>query len=201
MTKQNNQCQQTVLLATIISIFLFGAFGSTFAQAKNSNLSAFYNLSSNANPNSLFNPTKEFDLTKIQPSNLFAANFKSADDYPKPDFSDNLSSNANPNSLFNPTKEFDLTKIQPSNLFAANFKSSYYLTNEVGIEKWYEIVKYEYGDIAANDTSLYYWVKPKTATLPTSFHVDYFDKDGVASTPWSAGCAFYAGSNVGQVST
>ena len=133
MTKQNNQCRETVLLATIISIFLFGAFGSTFAQAKNSNLSAFYNLSSNANPNSLFNPTKEFDLTKIQPSNLFAANFKSADDYPKPDFSE--------------------------------------------IEKWYEIVKYEYGDLEGGDNTLNFWYKPKKKPSPW-FKVEFRDQDG-----------------------
>ena len=116
---------------------------------------------------------------------------------------DHSASNASQNLQFKSASEkFDVTGIQANDLFTVNnslLVDDYPAPDFSEMEKWYEIVKYEYGDIAANDTSLYYWVKPKTATLPTSFHVDYFDKDGVASTPWSAGCAFYAGSNVGQV--
>ena len=70
------------------------------------------------------------------------------------------------------------------------------------MEKWYEIVKYEYGDLAANDTYLYYWVKLKTDTAPTSFYAEYYDKDGVASTPKMAWCAIPGmseGSRVGKL--
>jgi len=46
-------------------------------------------------------------------------------------------------------------------------------------EKWYEIVKYEYGDIEAGERELVFWYKPKVETRPDIFHAKFFDKDGV----------------------
>ena len=46
------------------------------------------------------------------------------------------------------------------------------------MEKWYEIVKYEYGDLSA-DRSLTVFFKPKVEARPYSFLVQYINKDGV----------------------
>ena len=46
------------------------------------------------------------------------------------------------------------------------------------MEKWYEIVKYEYGDLSA-DRTLTVFCKPKVEARPYSFTVQYIDKDGV----------------------
>jgi hypothetical protein len=46
------------------------------------------------------------------------------------------------------------------------------------MEKWYEIVKYEYGDLSA-DRTLTVFCKPKVEARPYNFVVQYIDKDGV----------------------
>ena len=46
------------------------------------------------------------------------------------------------------------------------------------MEKWYEIVKYEYGDLSA-DRSLTVYCKPKVEARPYSFTVQYINKDGI----------------------
>ena len=45
------------------------------------------------------------------------------------------------------------------------------------IEKWYEVVKSEYGDIAGGDSKLYFSLKPKNDNRP-NFYVEFYDKDG-----------------------
>ena len=46
------------------------------------------------------------------------------------------------------------------------------------MEKWYEIVKYEYGDLSA-DRTLTVFFKPKVEARPYNFVVQYINKDGV----------------------
>jgi fibronectin type 3 domain-containing protein len=46
------------------------------------------------------------------------------------------------------------------------------------MEKWYEIVKYEYGDLSA-DRTLTVFFKPKVEARPYNFLVQYINKDGV----------------------
>jgi hypothetical protein len=46
------------------------------------------------------------------------------------------------------------------------------------MEKWYEIVKYEYGDLSA-DRTLTVFCKPKVEARPYNFVVQYINKDGV----------------------
>jgi hypothetical protein len=46
------------------------------------------------------------------------------------------------------------------------------------MEKWYEIVKYEYSDLSA-DRTLTVFCKPKVEARPYSFTVQYINKDGV----------------------
>jgi fibronectin type 3 domain-containing protein len=46
------------------------------------------------------------------------------------------------------------------------------------MEKWYEIVKYEYGDLSA-DRTLTVFFKPKVESRPYNFLVQYINKDGV----------------------
>ena len=152
------QINTKFLIVAIAAIFILGAFGSTFAQAKTGSLLAFFNLSSNANHNSLFNTTKEFDSTKIQPNNLFVANLESADVYPKPDFS--------------------------------------------GIEKWYEVVRYEYGDFEGGKNELDFWLKMKNDARP-DFTAVYYDKDGVmvGGARWACFCegSCYVNAPIGTV--
>ena len=49
------------------------------------------------------------------------------------------------------------------------------------MEKWFDIVKYEYGDLAGGDANIYVWVKPKVPydVRPDAFNVTFTDKDGV----------------------
>jgi len=158
MKRQINKRLQSLLLATIATIFLLGAFASTFAQGKiNNNLLTFDYLSSNASQNFwLNNSPSKFDPLNPQSNNLFAVNLKEDDEYPKPDFSD--------------------------------------------IEKWYDITKYEYGDIEGGDNNLYFWYKPKKYPRPW-FNVEYRDKDG-AQVRDSPEAAFDFGKTpgVGEVS-
>jgi fibronectin type 3 domain-containing protein len=46
------------------------------------------------------------------------------------------------------------------------------------MEKWYEIVKYEYGDLSA-DRTLTVLFKPKVEARPYNFLVQYINKDGI----------------------
>jgi hypothetical protein len=46
------------------------------------------------------------------------------------------------------------------------------------MEKWYEVVKYEYADLAA-ERKLTVFCKPKIETRPFSFNVQFLDKDGL----------------------
>ena len=46
------------------------------------------------------------------------------------------------------------------------------------MEKWYEIVKYEYGDLSA-DRTLTVFCKPKVEARPYNFLVQYINKDGI----------------------
>jgi fibronectin type 3 domain-containing protein len=46
------------------------------------------------------------------------------------------------------------------------------------MEKWYEIVKYEYGDLSA-DRTLTVFFKPKVEARPYNFLVQYINKDGI----------------------
>lgn len=84
MKRQTNISRQS-LLATIATIMVLGACGSTFAQGQTEKSSS---LSSSASQNLQLNlmPNK-FDVTNLQPINLFAAKFNPVADYPKPDFS------------------------------------------------------------------------------------------------------------------
>ena len=68
------------------------------------------------------------------------------------------------------------------------------------IEKWYEITRYEYGDIAARENRLFFWFKTKKAERP-SFFVEYRDKDGalVQNGVMAAGEDGVLVSNVGDV--
>ena len=134
-----NQIYAKFSLAAIATLFIFCAFDSTFAQGSGS----FDLLSSNVNQSSLFDAAKFFAASNIQQNNLFAANFKTDNNYPKPDFSD--------------------------------------------IEKWYEVVKYEYGDIEGGDNSLYFWLRTKSDNRPY-FYAYYYDKDVVKSNPWATIC-------------
>jgi len=132
MKTQINQFRQSLLLAIII---VLGASVSTFAleSKTNNNFLTFDRLSSNANQSSLFETRKAFDSLNVQSNDLFAADFKTVADYPKPDFSE--------------------------------------------IEKWYEVIKYEYGDFEGGDNTLYFTLKPKSDNLP-NFFVYFYDKDG-----------------------
>ena len=44
------------------------------------------------------------------------------------------------------------------------------------LEKWYDIVKYEY---APDEGKLYIYVKPKTENRETEFFMEFKDKDGI----------------------
>ena len=46
------------------------------------------------------------------------------------------------------------------------------------MEKWYQVVKYEYSDLAA-ERKLTVFCKPKVETRPFSFNVQFLDKDGL----------------------
>ncbi len=59
---------------------------------------------------------------------------------------------------------------------AANSVAAFPKPDFSEMEKWYEIVKYEYGDMAT-DNKLYFWVKPKTEAKP-EFRVQFLDQDG-----------------------
>lgn len=51
------------------------------------------------------------------------------------------------------------------------------------MERWYDIVRYEYS--VTDNQQLSFWYKPKTDKLPPSeFTMKFFDKDGVMVDPW-----------------
>jgi hypothetical protein len=68
------------------------------------------------------------------------------------------------------------------------------------MEKWYDIVRYEYSDPAG---TLPFWVKPKPENAPVWFAVQFLDKYGVLVTPndprWGFQAAYNGSGNVGDV--
>ena len=64
-----------------------------------------------------------------------------------------------------------------ANSIAAQDKQEYPKPDFSAMEKWYEIVKYEYSDLSA-ERKLTVFCKPKVEARPFSFNVQFLDKDG-----------------------
>jgi hypothetical protein len=93
---------------------------------------------------------------------------------------DYIASNVSQNfSLNRAPGKFDLTNLQLSSLLTVSLKSvtDYPKPDFSEIEKWYEVVKYEYGDFEGGDNTLYFTLKPKSDNRP-NFFVYFYDKDG-----------------------
>lgn len=54
------------------------------------------------------------------------------------------------------------------------------------MEQWYEIVKYEYGDVASGENKLFIILKAKVEKRPTLFAMQFRDKDGLLVKPWDS---------------
>jgi hypothetical protein len=91
---------------------------------------------------------------------------------------DHFSLSANQNSLFETGKAVDLLNVQSNAFPVSDFKAAanYPKPDFSEIEKWYEVVKYEYGDFEGGENTLYFWLKPKNDNRP-GFYVYYYDKD------------------------
>jgi hypothetical protein len=63
------------------------------------------------------------------------------------------------------------------NLMLAQDKDEYPKPDFSAMEKWYEIVKYEYSDLSA-ERKLTVFCKPKVEARPFSFNIQFIDKDG-----------------------
>jgi len=99
------------------------------------------------------------------------------------------------------------------NLFTTNFKFAAGFYSEPnfleypkpdfsGIEKWYEIVRWEYGDFEGGKNELDFWLKMKNDARP-DFTAVYYDKDGVmvGGARWACFCEgnCYVNAPVGTV--